>query len=125
MAKRLKTGGRQKGTPNKNTADLKALAAKHGPAAIKAIRVLADTGDTEQVRMAAWRELLDRGYGRPAQYTEVGGPGGAPLTLVVETGVPVRAVQEIEPPIIDMKPNGATTLPAAATPANTNEAADA
>ncbi len=112
MAKGKKTGGRQKGTPNKNTADLKALAAKHGPAAIKAIRVLADTGDTEQVRMAAWRELLDRGYGRPAQYNEVGGPGGAPLTLVVETGVPARAIQRIEPPTIDIEANGTEMLPA-------------
>ena len=90
MAK-AKTGGRQKGTPNKITADLKKLASKHGPEAIKAILALAKTAENETTRLAAWRELLDRGYGRPAQFSEIGSKGGAPLTLVVETGVPARA----------------------------------
>ena len=48
--------------------------------------------------------LLDQGYGRPAQYNEIG--GGAPIRLIVETGVPARAVQQIEPPIIDIEANG-------------------
>ena len=104
MAKGKKTGGRQKGTPNKATADLKALASKHGPAAIEAILVLAKTAENETTRLAAWRELLDRGYGKPAQYNEIG--GGAPIRLIVETGVPARAVQQIEPPIIDIEANG-------------------
>ncbi len=103
MAKRLKTGGRQKGTPNKATADLKKLAGKHGPAAIKAIRVLAETAENETTRLTAWRELLDRGYGRPAQYNEIAGRDGAPLQLIVETGVPLRAVER---PMVDTKPNG-------------------
>ncbi len=81
---------------------------------------MAETGD-----MAAIREIGDRLDGKSPQYSEIAGAGGASLTLVVETGVPVRAAQEIEPPIIDMKPNGATTLPAAPQPANTNEADDA
>ncbi len=81
---------------------------------------MAETGD-----MAAIREIGDRLDGKSPQYSEIAGAGGASLTLVVETGVPVRAVQEIEPPIINMKPNGATTLPAAPQPANTNEADDA
>ena len=102
MAKGYKSGGRQKGTPNKNTADLKALASEHGPPALKAIRVLAETAESEQTRLAAWRELLDRGYGKPPQYSEIGGKGGAPLTLVVETGVPARAV---EPPMVDITPD--------------------
>ena len=102
MAKGIKTGGRQKGTPNKNTADLKALASKHGPAALKAIRALAETAEAEQVRLSAWRELLDRGYGKPPQYSEIGSKGGAPMTLVVETGVPARA---IEPPMVDITPD--------------------
>ncbi len=65
---------------------------------------MAETGD-----MAAIREIGDRLDGKSPQYSEIAGAGGASLTLVVETGVPVRAAQEIEPPIIDMKPNGATT----------------
>ena len=70
--KRPKTGGRQKGTPNKTTAGLKALAGKHGKEAISALLVLAREGDNENIRLAAWKELLDRGYGKPAQSVEIG-----------------------------------------------------
>ena len=62
---------------------------------------MAETGD-----MAAIREIGDRLDGKSPQYSEIAGAGGASLTLVVETGVPVRAAQEIEPPIIDIEPNG-------------------
>ena len=110
MAKGKKTGGRQKGTPNKVTADLKKLAGKHGKEAVAAILTIARSAENEQTRLAAWRELLDRGFGKPAQYNEIG--GGAPLRLIVETGVPSRAVQQIEPPIIDIEPNGTAMLPA-------------
>ena len=67
---------------------------------------MAEAGDT-----AAIREIGDRLDGKPAQYSEIAGAGGTSLTLVVETGVPARAARQIEPPVIDMKPNGATTLP--------------
>ncbi len=106
MAK-TKTGGRQKGTPNKITADLKKLASAHGPEAIKAILALAKTAENETTRLAAWRELLDRGYGKPAQFSEIGSKGGAPLTLVIETGVPSRA---IEPPV-DITPDSTEIAP--------------
>lgn len=107
MARGMKTGGRKKGTPNKNTADLKALAGKHGPWALKQIRALAENAETEQVRFSALRELLDRGYGKPPQYSEIGSKGGAPLTLVIETGVPARA---IEPPV-DITPDSTEIAP--------------
>ena len=106
MATGRKTGGRRKGTPNKNTASLKELASKHGPEAIKEIRAIAKTAENEQTRLAAWRELLDRGFGKPAQYNEIG--TGEGLRLIVETGVPLRAVER---PMVDItpKPNGTTT----------------
>ena len=113
MAK-VKTGGRKKGTPNKNTADLKPLASKHGPWALKQIRALAEHAETEQVRFSALRELLDRGYGKPPQYSEIGSKGGAPLTLVIETGVPAREppIVDITPDNADIEPNGTVALPA-------------
>ena len=64
----------------------------------------------------------DRLDGKSPQYSEIAGAGGASLTLVVETGVPLRAAQQIEPLTIDMEPNGAEILPA---PADTNGSADA
>jgi hypothetical protein len=60
-------GGRQKGSLNKVTRDVKLLAQKHGPECIAGLAVLAKTAENETARIAAMRELLDRAYGRPAQ----------------------------------------------------------
>jgi hypothetical protein len=67
MAKGIKTGGRAPGTPNKATAEIKALARESAPKIVTELARLALKADSEQVRVAAGRELLDRGYGRPAQ----------------------------------------------------------
>ncbi len=68
---------------------------------------MAESGD-----MAAIREIGDRLDGRSPQYSEIAGAGGAPLTLVVETGVPLRAVQR---PMVDITPgamsNGVVAQP--------------
>ncbi len=75
-----KTGGRQKGTTNRATAEIKALAQDHGPAAIKKLVALLDSDD-ERTRLAAIKEILDRGYGRPAQ--TIGGNLDKPVEMVV------------------------------------------
>ncbi|MFA9439416.1 hypothetical protein ACDA63_07245 [Uliginosibacterium sp. sgz301328] len=72
--------GRQKGTTNKATADIKALAQKHGPEAIKTLLDLMQTSESDQARIAAAKELLDRGFGKATQAIEASGPGGVPLT---------------------------------------------
>ena len=66
-----KTGGRQKGTPNRTTAELRALASEYGPAAIKELATLAGlvAGATQlnQRRRASLPflgMLIERGYGR-------------------------------------------------------------
>ena len=71
MANGRKTGGRTKGTPNKMTAEIRSAAQLHGSAAIAKLVSLMDEGDTHQVQLAAARELLDRGYGRPMQSVAV------------------------------------------------------
>lgn len=78
MAKGQKTGGRTAGTPNKATAEVKTLAAKHGPAAIKELARLAQSADSEAARVAAIKELLDRAYGKSAQPVG-GGDGTEPI----------------------------------------------
>lgn len=78
MAKGQKTGGRTAGTPNKATADVKALAAKHGPDAIKELARLAKSAESEPARVAAIKELLDRAYGKSAQPVG-GGDGTEPI----------------------------------------------
>lgn len=67
MALGKKTGGRVKGTPNKSTAEIKALAMKHAPAAIAELSRLAIAAESETARVAAIRELLDRGIGKAIQ----------------------------------------------------------
>lgn len=48
---------------------------------------LVDTPD-HSTRIAAARELLDRGLGRPKQATEVSGPDGGPVETTVDVGDP-------------------------------------
>jgi hypothetical protein len=67
-------GGRQKGTPNRVTGELRLIAAEHGPAAITELVSIALDPETKSkskaTRIAAIRELLDRGFGRPSQALE-------------------------------------------------------
>ena len=78
-----KSGGRKKGTPNKVTADIKALAQEHGPDAIKKLLGwMNDESIAVATRVAAAKELLDRGYGRPAQ--TIGGDSDKPHKLIVQ-----------------------------------------
>jgi hypothetical protein len=79
--------GRKPGVPNKSTAELKALAQAYGPAAIELLAKVMKTGSNETVRIAAARELLDRGYGRPVQQV-AGDPDGEPVTVqTIITGI--------------------------------------
>jgi hypothetical protein len=65
--KGMKTGGRLKGTPNKTTAEVKALAMTYAPAAIEELARLAASAESEQVRVQACSILLDRACGKPVQ----------------------------------------------------------
>ena len=87
MANGWKTGGRQKGTPNRATADIKALAQQHGPAAIAELARLSGLTDapgalTEAARVACLRELLDRGYGKAT--TLLGSDRDMPVAISFE-----------------------------------------
>jgi hypothetical protein len=66
-------GGRKLGVPNRATRDIKALAQEFSPKAIAGLAALAGLvegvppAQSEQARVAAMKELLDRGHGRPPQ----------------------------------------------------------
>lgn len=62
-----KLGGRQKGTPNKANADIKALARQYSGSALKELARLATSAKGEAARVAAIKEILDRAYGKPTQ----------------------------------------------------------
>jgi hypothetical protein len=74
MAIGRKTGGRKVGTPNKATADIKALAQAVAPKAFAEAVRLATGAGTEAVRLRAIEIILDRAYGKPHITTEVNIP---------------------------------------------------
>jgi hypothetical protein len=61
------TGGSRKGKPNKATADIKALAREYAPVAMKELARLAAEAESEAARVAAIKELFDRGFGKATQ----------------------------------------------------------
>ena len=60
-------------------AEVQELARQHVPSAIAELARLALKAKSETARIAAIRELLDRGYGRPRQSMEVNAPADDPL----------------------------------------------
>lgn len=81
MAAGRKTGGRVRGTPNKATANVKALARAYTEEAIETLAEIMRDGDSDKARAAAAKELLDRGHGRPVQ--AITGEDGGPITVVI------------------------------------------
>jgi hypothetical protein len=75
-------GGRQKGTPNKATAEIREIARQHGAAAVERLAYLMTRAESEQAQVAACKELLDRAYGKPAQ--AIVGDDEAPVKTVME-----------------------------------------
>lgn len=76
--KRQKTGGRQAGTPNKVArVDMQKSARVFG---LRALSVLVDVMEDEDAnnsdRISAAKEVLDRGFGKAKQITEVSGIDG-------------------------------------------------
>ena len=76
-----KTGGRRKGTPNKVTVAVREAALQHGPAAIVELARLMTEGQSDQVSIAACREILDRAYGKARQSVEHTGHDSGPIVV--------------------------------------------
>lgn len=88
--------GRKKGVPNKATAEIKELARSYGPDALKKLAEMAGLvknkkpAESEQARVAAINQILDRGFGKPSQ--TVSGDEDAPIKQIVEIQwLPVKA----------------------------------
>ena len=89
MAKGHKTGGRQPGSLNKSTKEVKELAGKYGPDAVARLAHLMMNAESEQAQVSAAKELLDRAYGKSPQAI-VGDSDEDPIQQVINiiTGVP-------------------------------------
>src|SRR4029077_19750658 len=75
----------QSGNPGgrpKKIVDLAAMAREHGPECIAKCVALMRKSPDERVQFSALKELLDRGYGGPAQSVSSDGASSADLTLL-------------------------------------------
>ena len=89
----------QSGNPGgrpKVLGDVQELARQHAPTVIVELARLALKAKSETARIAAIRELLDRGYGRPRQVMEVSVPADNPLQLLLDE---IDARSRIDPPV--------------------------
>jgi len=71
VPKGVRIGGRQKGTPNKATADIKAVAQQYTAEAVNALAVIMRTSESDAAKVSAIKELLDRGHGKAAQTVDL------------------------------------------------------
>ena len=85
MAKGMKTGGRQAGTPNKSTADMREAAQQYTADALQTlVDVMQDAGQPAAARISAATAILDRAYGKPQIYTETTLSTNANAPTVIE-----------------------------------------
>ena len=81
-------GGRAKGVPNKATRELKAIAGQYTQEAVETLAGLMRRAESERARVAACKEILDRGHGKAQQSLDVNLPHAVPL-FTLPAGVTV------------------------------------
>jgi hypothetical protein len=64
-------GGRQKGVPNKVTAELRESAQQYTDEALSTLAGIMRSSKNDQARAAAANSILDRGWGKPHQTSDV------------------------------------------------------
>ena len=103
--------GRPKGSLNKATAEIKELAQQHAPGAVKELARLAHKAKSEQARIAAIKELLDRAYGKATQPLQHSGEMALTHEQALDelerrfprfiNGKPVRYVEQLRAPHVE------------------------
>lgn len=79
-----KTGGRVAGTPNKATADVRALAGNYTAQALETLAsIMNDVEQPPAARVSAANSLLDRAHGKPRQELEHAGSEKEAITVIV------------------------------------------
>ena len=75
-------GGRHKGTPNQATSEFRVAARLHADDALRELARIMKHGVSETARIAACKEILDRGYGKsPQAVTGENGEGAQRLEV--------------------------------------------
>src|SRR5262245_21619799 len=75
--------GRKAGTPNKTTAELRAAIGAMGDDLVNELMRIAFNAEFDNVRVAAIKELLDRGWGKSPQSIEAEVKGKAPIIVEI------------------------------------------
>ncbi|MCK9365896.1 MAG: hypothetical protein M0P72_01940 [Metallibacterium scheffleri] len=79
-------GGRQRGTPNRATVDIRAIAQAHADDAVATlVAVMSGQDMPPAARVQAARELLAYGYGRPGPATQADPDG---MQVNIYNGLP-------------------------------------
>ena len=90
VPKGTRIGGRQKGTLNKATADVKAVAQIYTAEAVGVLAKIMRESESDQAKVAAIRELLDRAHGKARQGLDVDANVTAAITIIQRTLVDPR-----------------------------------
>ena len=80
--------GRKPGTPNKVSAEIRGLAQKYTASAMKELGRIATKGTSDAARVAAIKEIFDRGYGRAVQSINAGEDGAPLIIKIVQFAAP-------------------------------------
>ncbi len=75
--------GRPKGAVNKATADIKAIAQQYGEQAMSTLFDIMLSSENDTARIAAAKEIIDRGYGKAKQQLEAEISGGMSIQSIV------------------------------------------
>jgi hypothetical protein len=94
-------GGREKGTPNKATAEVRELAGEYGPAALTELARLSTEANTDTARIQACNAILDRAYGRALP--------GRPITIELPDTSTVEGVTTAIAAIVQATASGEIT----------------
>ena len=94
-------GGRQKGTPNKATAEVRDLALDYGPAAVKELARLSEHAQSEAARVQACNAIIERAYGKSAP--------GRPISLELPDTSTVDGVSRAVAAVIQSAASGHIT----------------
>ena len=73
--------GRPKGAKNKILFEIRAACQMHGEMAVRELARLAREAESDAAKVAAIKELLDRGYGKSPQPID-GDGNGAPVQII-------------------------------------------
>jgi hypothetical protein len=88
----VRRGGRQKGTPNKATAEIKEAARVYTKDALQTLVNVMKNSDSDAAKVSACKELLDRAWGKATQ--PIAGDPDQPLTYQIVSGVPREVIAQ-------------------------------